>query len=151
MLKKSLILLMITLVSVQLMSQTVTFTESAGWLETAYAKWSPVTNATSYNVYYSNNGTNYTKIDNQLIRSYGTYFRADVIGLAAGNYTIKVAPVIAGVEGSASTTQSLTVLAHDRTGFAFSGGRVPGAYKADGTPKDGAVIVYITQNTKNKQ
>ncbi len=140
---------MVALASAQLMSQTVTITESAGWLETAFVKWTPAPNATTYNVYYSNNGTTYTKIDNQLIRSYGTYFRADVIGLAAGNYTIKVAPVITGVEGSASTTQSLTVLAHDRTGFAFHGGRVPGAYKADGTPKDGAVIVYITQNTKN--
>lgn len=140
---------MVTLASTQLMSQSITFIESSGWLETAFAKWTPLPDATSYNVYYSNNGTTYTKIDDQLIRSYGSYYRADVIGLAAGSYTIKVAPVIAGVEGAASTTPSLTVLAHDRTGFAFHGGRVPGAYKADGTPKDGAVIVYITQNTKN--
>lgn len=149
MLKKILFFLIISLASSQLMSQSVTFTESSGWLETAFAKWSPVPNATSYNVYYSNNGTNYTKIDDQLIRSYGSYFRADVIGLAAGNYTIKVAPVMGNTEGTAATTESLTVFAHDRTGFAFHGGRVPGAYKADGTPKDGAVVLYITQNTKN--
>lgn len=30
------------------------------------------------------------QIDTQLIRSYGTYFRADVPGLAAGSYTLKV-------------------------------------------------------------
>lgn len=40
-------------------------------------------------------------------------------------------------------------MAHDRSGFAFAGGRIPGAYKVDGTPKDGAVILYITENTKN--
>ncbi|WP_217278603.1 T9SS type A sorting domain-containing protein [Hymenobacter sp. BRD67] len=46
-------------------------------------------------------------------------------------------------------TSSLSVQAHDRTGFAFSGGGVPGAYNADGTVKSNAVILYITQNTKN--
>ena len=69
--------------------------------------------------------------------------------LAAGNYTIKVKPVTATVEGTGTTTSNLTVLAHDRNGFAFDGGRVPGGYKADGTPKTDAVILYITQNTKN--
>jgi len=134
----------------QMQAQTLTITESAGWLESAYVKWDPVTNATSYNVYYSGMGNTDKQIDTQLIRSYGTYLRADVLGLKAGTYTIKVAPVISGVEGTGSTTGSLTVVAHDRNGFAFDGGRVPGAYKADGTPKDGAVILYITQNTKDK-
>ena len=148
--KKSIfILVVVLLASVQSWAQSVTINEASGWLESAYVKWQPLSIASSYNVYYSNNGTTYTKIDNQLIRSYGTYYRADAMGLAAGTYTLKIAPVIAGVEGTASITESLTVLAHDRTGFAFAGGRVPGAYKADGTPKDGAVILYITQNTKN--
>jgi pectate lyase len=48
-----------------------------------------------------------------------------------------------------AVTGDISVLAHDRTGFAFEGGRIPGAYKADGTPKDGAVIIYITENNKN--
>jgi len=134
---------------VQSWAQSLTIKESAGWLESAYVKWQPVSGATSYNVYYSGAGIQDRKIDNQLIRSYGTYFRADAIGLAAGTYTLKVAPVIAGVEGAATSTGSLTVVAHDRNGFAFYGGRVPGAYKADGTPKDGAIILYITENTKN--
>lgn len=149
MLKKLLIFMIIVLATTQAWAQSVVINESAGWLESAFVKWAPVSGATSYNVYYSNNGTTYTKIDNQLIRSYGTYFRADVVGIAAGTYTLKVAPVIGGVEGTATTTASLSVLAHDRTGFAFEGGRVPGAYKADGTPKDGAIILYITQNTKD--
>src|SRR5690606_18032346 len=89
------------------------------------------------------------KIDTQLIRSYGTYFRADLPGLAAGTYTIKVAPVKAGTEGTASVTNTVTVLAHDRNGFAHEGGRIPGAYNMDGTLKNNAVVIYITQNTKN--
>ncbi len=147
MIKRFLFAAMVLLASTQAWAQVIT--ESNGWLESAYVKWAPVANATSYNVYYSSNGTTYIKIDTQLIRSYGTYFRADVLGLAAGTYTIKVAPVIAGAEGTATITGSITVLAQDRTGFAFADGRVPGGYKTDGTLKDGAVVLYITQNTKN--
>ncbi|MDP4271374.1 MAG: pectate lyase, partial [Bacteroidota bacterium] len=75
-------------------AQSVTLKESSGWLESAYVKWQPVTGAQSYNVYYSGEGITDKKIDNQLIRSYGTYCRADVLGLIAGTYTIKIAPVI---------------------------------------------------------
>ncbi|MDD2797260.1 MAG: T9SS type A sorting domain-containing protein [Bacteroidales bacterium] len=148
--KKQLFILSILLfVSLLLSAQTVTISESVGWLESAYVKWQPVEGASSYNVYYSGIGVTNKKIDNQLIRSYGTYFRADVMGISAGSYTIKVAPVINGSEGTATTTDPITVLAQDRTGFAFDGGRVPGGYKADGTIKDGAVIIYITENNKN--
>jgi len=133
----------------QLWAQSLTITEASGWLETAFVKWQPVSGAQSYNVYYTGNGFTDKKIDDQLIRSYGSYFRADIPGLKAGTYTVKVKPVVNGTEGSGATTSNLTVAAHDRNGFAFEGGRVPGGYKADGTPKDNAVILYITQNTKN--
>lgn len=133
----------------QLWAQSLTITEASGWLETAFVKWQPVSGAQSYNVYYTGNGFTDKKIDDQLIRSYGSYFRADIPGLKAGTYTVKVKPVVNGTEGTGATTSNLTVAAHDRNGFAFEGGRVPGGYKADGTPKDNAVILYITQNTKN--
>jgi pectate lyase len=137
------------LFSVSIYAQTVVISEAAGWLESAYVKWQPVTTATSYNVYYSGNGLVDQKIDDQLIRSYGTYHRADILGLKAGTYTIKIVPVISGVEGTATETSILTVLAQDRTGYSFWNSRVPGAYKADGTIKDNAVIVYVTENSKN--
>ncbi|MDX6181142.1 T9SS type A sorting domain-containing protein [Flavobacterium sp. Fl-77] len=147
--KKNLLILMLTLFAGQIWAQQVTITESTGWLESAFVKWQPVTNATSYNVYYTGNGNVDKKIDNELIRSYGSYYRADIPGLKAGSYTIKIRPVISGSEGTGSTTSAITVLAQDRAGFAFSNGRVPGAYNADGTPKSNAVILYITEQTKN--
>ncbi|MFH6965781.1 T9SS type A sorting domain-containing protein [Flavobacterium sp. FlaQc-28] len=147
--KKNLLFLTVFLVTVQIWAQQVQITEASGWLETAFVKWQPVSGAQTYNVYYSGNGLTDQKIDDQLVRSYGTYFRADIPGLKAGSYTVKVKPVISGTEGSGSTTSSLSVLAQDRNGFAFESGRVPGGYKTDGTPKDNAVILYITQNTKN--
>ncbi len=147
--KELFLFFLISVVSFQLNAQAPVITESAGWLESAYLKWTPVAGADSYNVYYTGMGITNRKIDTQLIRSYGTYFRADILGLQAGNYTLKVVPVFSGVEGTAAETGSVTVIPYDRTGFAFANGRIPGAYKADGTPKDNAVIIYITQNTKN--
>ncbi|MFQ6600261.1 T9SS type A sorting domain-containing protein [Flavobacterium sp. C3NV] len=147
--KKNLLILTLFLVSIQTWAQQVQINEASGWLESVFVKWQPVSNAQTYNVYYTGNGLVDKKIDDQLIRSYGSYFRADIPGLKAGTYTVKVKPVISGTEGTGATTSTLTVLAHDRNGFAFDGGRVPGGYNADGTPKAGAVILYITQNTKN--
>ncbi|MBB4800643.1 pectate lyase [Flavobacterium nitrogenifigens] len=147
--KKNLLFVAVFLMTVQLWAQTIQINEASGWLETAFVKWQPVSGAQTYNVYYTGNGFTDKKIDDQLIRSYGSYLRADIPGLKAGSYTVKVKPVVNGTEGTGATTGTLTVSAHDRNGFAFEGGRVPGGYKLDGTPKDNAVILYITQNTKN--
>lgn len=145
--KKNLLFLAMFFIAVQTWSQQIT--EASGWLESAFVKWQPVSNAQTYNVYYTGEGIVDRKIDTQLIRSYGSYFRADIPGLKAGSYTVKIKPIISGVEGTGTTTSSLTVKAHDRSGFAFANSRVPGAYNADGTPKSNAVIIYVTEQTKN--
>jgi len=147
--KKKLFYLILMLISFQFNAQTVSITQATPWLESAYITWDPISGVDSYNVYYTGGGFTDQIIDTQLIRSYGTYFRADIIGLEAGNYTFKVAPVTAGVEGTATTSSSVTVLAHDRNGFAHSNGKVPGAYNLNGTLKPNAVVLYITEDTKN--
>ncbi|RZL14500.1 MAG: pectate lyase, partial [Hymenobacter sp.] len=146
---KRLLFLLLMLLPLALRAQTITVLESAGWLESAYVRWQPIATAQSYNVYYSGAGVTNQQIDTQLIRNYGSYYRADVLGLTPGTYTLKIVPVISGVEGTATVTSALTVQAQDRAGFAFSNGRVPGAYNADGTVKSNAVVLYITQNSKN--
>ena len=128
---------------VSVASAQVTVNKAEGWLESAYAEWAPVSGAASYNVYCDGN-----KVDNQLVRTYANRVRVDVLGLKAGSHTLKIAPVVNGSEGTA-VTKTVTVLAHDRTGFAFSNNRVPGAYNADGTLKSGAAVLYISENTKN--
>ncbi|KOP38728.1 T9SS C-terminal target domain-containing protein [Flavobacterium sp. WLB] len=145
--KKNLLFLAMFFIAAQTWSQQIN--EATGWLESVFVKWQPVSNAQTYNVYYTGEGIVDRKIDTQLIRSYGSYFRADIPGLKAGSYTVKIKPVISGVEGTGTTTSSLTVKAHDRSGFAFANSRVPGAYNADGTPKSNAVIIYVTEQTKN--
>lgn len=126
---------------------------AAGWLETAWAEWDILPGASSYNVYVSEavSGT-WTRLDNELVRNYGTYGRADAPGLRAGTYSLKVVPVINGTEadGEASVAGNLQVRPHDRTGYAHFGRdnsgiyEGVGAYKNDGTLKDNAIVIYIT-------
>ena len=149
MLKRSSIVLLVILASTYARAQSINITGASGWLESAYVTWQSLDSAGSYNVYFSGEGITDRKIDDRLIRNYGTYYRADVPGLKAGTYTIKVIPVIGGAEVEGDSTDTLTVEPHDRTGYSFWNGRVPGAYRADGTPKDNAVVLYITENNKD--
>ena len=135
--------------SIAIQAQTVTIKSSGGWFEAAHVEWQTTGKVDSYNVYVNGSGVTDQKLDNPLIRSYGSYWRADAIGLKAGTYTLKVVPVVGGKEGTAATTSALTVAAHDRTGFAFSGGNIPSAYNLDGTPMTGSVILYLTEKSKD--
>ena len=133
---------------VSVASAQVTLGEAGGWLESAYAEWT-ADGSDSYNVYYSGNGASNAKVDAELVRKYGSKWRVDVPGLKAGDYTLKIASVKGGKETASATTKTLSVKAHDRSGFAYSNGRLPGAYKKDGTLKDGAVVIYVSESTKN--
>lgn len=128
----------------------VVLTEAAGWFETTYVKWENMPEASSYEVYVKPDGGEYTRIDNELVRNYGTYGRADMVGLKAGDYMMKVVPVINGTadESKASETSALAVKAHDRAGFAhFNYAEGVGAYNNDGTLKNGAKVFYVTAET----
>ena len=126
----------------------VSLENASGFLESAYAEWAS-DGSDSYNVYYSGAGVSNVKVDGSLIRKYGSKYRVDAVGLKAGDYTLKVVSVKGGKEGASTTSKTVSVLAHDRSGFAFSNGHVPGAYKADGTLKSDAVVLYVSESTKN--
>ena len=141
-------LLPVFLLAILVFQANAAITETEGWLETFYVKWSK-DGACVANVYYRATGASqWTQIDDQLIREYGDHFRADVLGLAAGTYEVRVVPVNGETEGTAMTRTGIQVLAHDRSGFAFINNVVPGAYKADGTLKDNAQVIYITDQNK---
>lgn len=132
-------------------TETVTITEAAGWLESAYAEWVPVNGATKYEAYVRKaSETSYSKLDDELIRKYPNYWRVDAVGLAAGDYVIKVEAITS--DGSVSAeTETLNVLPHDRSGFAFWTESPlktsSGAYNDDGTLKSNAQVIYITSDT----
>lgn len=122
----------------------IQITEAKGWQESAYLKWAPFEGASSYNVYVDDK-----KIDAQLIRQYASYYRADVLGLKAGTYSVKVVPVNAeGTEiNGANTASNLVVKSYNREGFAHFKYDGVGAYNNDGTLKAGAKVLYITAKT----
>ena len=122
----------------------IQITEVKGWQESAYLKWAPFEGAFSYNVYVGDK-----KIDAQLIRQYKSYYRADVLGLKAGTYSVKVVPVNAeGTEiAGANTASNLVVKSYNREGFAHFKYDGVGAYNNDGTLKAGAKVLYITAKT----
>lgn len=129
----------------------VQITDAKGWLESAYVEWAPFQGAESYHVYIKGeNISEYKKLDQQLVRNYGTYGRADAVGLKAGTYSFKVVPVIDNkeVEEKASEAKSLTVINYDRQGYAhFNRNEGVGAYNNDGTLKAGAIVIYVTKKT----
>lgn len=132
----------------------IEITEAKGWLESAYIKWNLYSGASSYNVYVKGGQySDYTKIDYQLVRNYGTYGRADVVGLKKDQtYAIKVVAVDANkseIAASANEATGIAVKGYDRAGFAHKDNNAPGAYNNDGTLKSNAVVVYITSDNVN--
>lgn len=125
--------------------------ESKGWHESAFVKWEPFADASSYIVYVKGGQyEEYTKLDDQLVRNYGTYGRADATGLiAADNYSFKIVPVIEEKEQDAAANEvtGIKVINYKREGFCFLNGNTPGAYNADGTLKANARVIYVTANT----
>ena len=135
---------------------TVKFIDgAAGWLESAYAQWAIDNQAEGYTAYIkkaSQSDSAYARIDNELIRRYKNYYRVDAVGLAAGDYVIKVVPVKNGKEvtDKAQVTKTLNVSSYDRSGFAFSSESKyktgSGAYNEDGTLKKDAIVLYVTND-----
>lgn len=131
----------------------VSLKTAQSWFQSAFVEWLPYEGATTYNVYVKGGQySDFTKIDYQLVRDYGSYGRADALGLKAGEYELKVVPVVNDKEvaEAANIATGLKVRAHDRSGFAFNTSKTPGAYNADGTLKSGAVVVYLTNDNIDK-
>ena len=125
--------------------------EAKGWLESACLKFSKFPIAVSYHVYVRSQEDSWTRVDDELVRDYGNYGRADVLGLQAGQYQLRVVPVDAygkEVTSAAAETEFLVVNTFSREGFAHKGytGGV-GAYTDNGTLKKNAVVVYVTSQT----
>lgn len=124
-----------------------------GWFESLYAEWDVFSGADGYNVYTKlNNASEYSLVDAELVRKQGSAYRVDALGLKAGSYTIKVVPTKSGKEIDAASTEvnNIKVNAFDRSGYAhFNYKDGVGAYKDDGTLKDGAIVIYVTEENKN--
>lgn len=128
----------------------VEITEAKGWLESTYVKFKKFGDCTLYHVYIKGGDyTDYTRIDSMLVRSYGDFYRVDMVGLKAGSYDMKVVPVSKGkeLEANANEATAMTVQNYDRSGFAHLNNTGVGAYNDDGSLKSDARVIYVTAQT----
>lgn len=156
-------------------SSVTEITKTDSGAKTYYAKWAPITSSTinvkavggyeegayiefdrlndtvasDYTVLYkpsANGASDYKAIDSQLIREMKDgSIRADIVGLSVGNYDIRVK-----VNNYVEDRSNIQVTAYDRSGYAhFKYENGVGAYNDDGTVKKDAVILYVTEETKN--
>lgn len=125
----------------------VSIIEAKGWLESVYVKWMPLEGVDSYRVYIKGGQyTGYMPIDAELIRAYSGYMRADIPGLKAGSYSLKVVAIKGGVETLFSEVTALQVKNYSREGFAHKDFSGVGAYNDDGSLKSNAVVIYVNKD-----
>lgn len=120
-----------------------------GYNEGAFVEFYKINNTSisDYNITYSlaNSTTEYS-VNSNLIRENDTKIRADILGITAGSYNI----TISLKNSSISKSSTVTVVSADRSGYAhFNNSTGVGAYNNDGTLKSNAVVVYVTDETKN--
>ncbi|MDE7264914.1 MAG: InlB B-repeat-containing protein, partial [Clostridia bacterium] len=92
--------------------------------------------------YKAKDASSWATVDAPLVRSVGTNLaRVDVVGLAAGEYSVKI---------GSTEVNSIVVDEYDRSGYAhFKYTSGIGAYKDDGTIKSNTLVIYVTENNKN--
>lgn len=139
--KKSFLSLTLLLLVALSTKASITIQKTQGWFESGCITWT-ITSGQTYTVSIRPEGGSYTQIDNELVRNYGTYGRADMVGLKAGNYQFK----ITSSNGDTAESEVFTAVAHDRNGFAHVGMTGIGAYNNDGTLKSNAKVIYVNAN-----
>lgn len=119
-----------------------------GGNESAALEWDTANSRTQKVEYKLSAASSYTSVDDELIRTVGTDTdRADILGLEGGRtYDFRVTLA----DGQQFTAEGVAVAAYDRSGYAhFKYSDGVGAYNDDGTLKDGAIVIYVTESTKN--
>ena len=127
--------------------ESFTVTSSGAYQEGLFVEFKSLTNTalTDYSVEYKpSTSTTYQTLDRELIREKNGIIRFDIIGLSAGEYDVRLSA------NDLTMTRRFSVVADDRSGYAHFGyTKGIGAYNDDGTLKDNAVVVYVTDQNKN--
>ena len=128
-------------------ASATSFTTYGGWNEMMYATIKGVKDADVTAVSYSGpvSGSLTGEDFEYLVRDTADGARVDVMGLKPGTYTLKVT-----TKTGTYTQSGIEVNAQDRSGYAhynYTDG--VGAYNDDGTLKDNAIVLYVTDENKN--
>lgn len=123
------------------------FGSVGGWFESIYAEIPGIEDADVTGVSYSGtmNGSLSGEDLQYLVRDYNGGVRIDIPGLQAGNYTLTV-----NTSEGTVTKNNISVMEYDRSGYAhFNYDEGVGAYNNNGTLKDKAIVLYVTEDNKN--
>ncbi len=131
----------------------IEFTKAYGYNEGMAIEFKTIGNlfsTSNYTITYKpSSSSTYLPIDKELIRFDNRTIRCDVLGLVAGSYKFKVESKINNLILSAETDE-LVVTKFDRSGYAhFNTSTGVGAYNNDGTLKNNAIVVYVSETNKN--
>ena len=129
-------------------SNNLNITTIKGGNECAYIEFECPTgdSVNNYSISYKKStDTSYTVLDSKLVRKKNNTIRADILGISPSYYSIKI------TKNNANTIiDKVYVSAQDRSGYAHFGNTDGiGAYKNDGTLKDNAIVVYVSNANKN--
>ncbi len=119
---------------------------AGGYNESLFAEWTADSVEQVTASYKEKNATAWTAVDENLIRINGRTARVDAVGLKEGDYDLKITVA----SGDSIEVKGIPVTQYDRSGYAhFKYTDGVGAYKDDGTLKDGALVIYVSNKTKN--
>ena len=128
-------------------ASAASFATVGGANETLYATISGIKDADVTAVSYSGttSGTLIGEDFTYLVRDYNGEVRIDIPGVKAGTYTLTVT-----TKNGTVTKSGINVTEQDRSGYAhFNYTDGVGAYNDDGTLKDNAIVLYVTDENKN--
>ena len=129
-------------------TEPINVTQFSGYNEGAYLEFdSEGYNTTDFSVTYVKEGSNNAvSVDKELIRKNGSTVRVDILGLQKGNYNV----TIVNNQNNKTVTKAIYASNHDRSGYAhFDNNGGVGAYNDNGALKTNAVVIYVTDATKN--
>ena len=131
----------------QTVSGNLKLVTSGGWNEMLFAVISGVTDAQVTGVSYSGKTSGRLSGDDltYLVRDTSQGVRIDIPGLPAGTYSLSIE-----TQKGNATISGISVTAQDSSGYAhFNYTAGVGAYKDDGTLKDNAIVLYVTESNKD--
>lgn len=125
------------------------FLKVGGWNESLYAQWTDSQPANALVEYKLSNEAVYTPLEGNekqfLQRSVNGTARVDIPGIKAGTYDLRVT----ASDGAVYEQNGIDVKEYDRSGYAhFKASEGVGAYNNDGTLKDNAIVLYVTDENK---
>ncbi len=135
------------LLPMQVDAASGSFSSVGGWFETIYAELSGIqaSDVTAVTYTGTTDGELSTEDIQYLVRDVNGVVRIDIPGVKAGTYTLNVTTA----DGTISKS-GISVMPYDRSGYAhYQYTEGVGAYKDDGTLKENAIVLYVTDANKD--